>query len=109
LPQNSTIWVLFSSLPSPFCIAHDEPAGVDRDHPPPVRPRGGALRRAAADAGHRRSGYGGVVSEVSEAGMRLLAEIVQDRLDGPRILYDAWAAGLVSDLDLRGLIPDTWL
>jgi hypothetical protein len=41
--------------------------------------------------------------------MRLRAEIVQDRLDGPRILYDAWAAGPVSDLDLRGLIPDTWL
>jgi hypothetical protein len=49
------------------------------------------------------------VSEVSEAGMRLLAEIVQDRLEGPRILHDAWAARLVSNLDLRGLIPDTWL
>jgi hypothetical protein len=37
--------------------------------------------------------------------MRLLAEIVQ----GPQILYDSWAAGQVSDQDLRGLIPDTWL
>ncbi len=41
--------------------------------------------------------------------MRLLAEIVQDRLNGPRILYDAWAAGQISNDDLRGLIPDTWL
>jgi hypothetical protein len=41
--------------------------------------------------------------------MRLLSEIVQDRLQGPRILHDAWSAGLISDLDLRGLIPDTWL
>jgi hypothetical protein len=41
--------------------------------------------------------------------MRLLAEIVQDRLDGPRALYDAWAGGQISDCDLRPLIPDTWL
>ena len=41
--------------------------------------------------------------------MRLLAEIVQDRLNGPRIPYDAWAAGQISNDDLRGLIPDTWL
>jgi hypothetical protein len=41
--------------------------------------------------------------------MRLLAEIVQHWLDGPRILYDGWVAGEVSDRDLRGLIPDTWL
>jgi hypothetical protein len=41
--------------------------------------------------------------------MRLMAEIVQDRLEGPRILFDAWATGQVSDLDLRGLIPDIWL
>jgi hypothetical protein len=41
--------------------------------------------------------------------MRLHAQIVQDRLSGPRILYDAWVAGEVSDLDLRGLVPDTWL
>jgi hypothetical protein len=41
--------------------------------------------------------------------MRLLAEIVQDRLNGPRILHDAWTAGRVSDDDLRALIPDTWL
>lgn len=41
--------------------------------------------------------------------MRLLADIVYDRLEGPRILYDAWAAGQVSADDLRGLIPDTWL
>lgn len=55
------------------------------------------------------SDYGGVMVEVSEAGMRLMAEIVHDRLQGPRILHDAWSAGLISDLDLRGLIPDTWL
>jgi hypothetical protein len=47
--------------------------------------------------------------EVSEAGMRLMAEVVQDRLQGPQILYDAWSAGLLSDPDLRALIPDTWL
>jgi hypothetical protein len=41
--------------------------------------------------------------------MRLLAEIVQDRFNGPGVLYDAWAAGQVTDDDLRGLIPDTWL
>jgi hypothetical protein len=41
--------------------------------------------------------------------MRLLAQIVSDRLSGPRLLYDAWAAGRVSDGDLRELIPDTWL
>jgi hypothetical protein len=41
--------------------------------------------------------------------MRLLAGIVQDRLNGPRVLHDAWAAGQVSDGDLRTLIPDTWL
>ena len=72
-------------------------------------PPGAPAPRAASDAAHLQSGYGGVVSEVSEAGMRLLSEIVQDRLDGPRILHDAWVTGLVSDLDLRGLIPDTWL
>jgi hypothetical protein len=49
------------------------------------------------------------MSQVSEASMRLLAEIVSDRLEGPRVLYDAWAAGDVSDVDLRDLIPDTWL
>ena len=41
--------------------------------------------------------------------MRLLAEIVQDRLNGPRVLYDAWVGGQISDCDLRPLIPDTWL
>ena len=41
--------------------------------------------------------------------MRLLAEIAQDRLNGPRVLYDAWADGQISDCDLRPLIPDTWL
>jgi hypothetical protein len=54
-------------------------------------------------------GYAGLVSEVSEGGMRLLAEIVQDRLNGPQVLYDAWADGQISDCDLRSLIPDTWL
>ncbi len=49
------------------------------------------------------------MNEMSEGGMRLLAEIVQDRPSGPRLLHDAWAAGSVSDVDLRGLIPDTWL
>jgi hypothetical protein len=41
--------------------------------------------------------------------MRLLAEIVQVRLGGPRVLYDAWFGGQISDCDLRPLIPDTWL
>ncbi len=42
--------------------------------------------------------------------MRLLADIVQDKLEGPRILYEAWAAGRqVSADDLRVLIPDAWL
>jgi hypothetical protein len=41
--------------------------------------------------------------------MRLLVEIVSDRLEGPQVLYNAWAAGHVSDVDLRDLIPDTWL
>ena len=41
--------------------------------------------------------------------MRLLAEIAQDRLNGPRVLYHAWADGQISDCDLRPLIPDTWL
>lgn len=47
--------------------------------------------------------------EVSHAAMRLLAGIVADRFQGPRILFDAWAAGAVSNEDLRQLIPDTWL
>jgi hypothetical protein len=41
--------------------------------------------------------------------MRLLAEIVQDRLNGPRVLYNAWVGGQISSCDLRALIPDTWL
>jgi hypothetical protein len=41
--------------------------------------------------------------------MRLLAGIVQDRLNGPRVLYNAWAGGQIFDYDLRSLIPDTWL
>lgn len=41
--------------------------------------------------------------------MRLLAEIVQDRPNGPQVLYDAWSGGMISDCDLRALIPDTWL
>ncbi len=41
--------------------------------------------------------------------MRLQVRIVLDRNEGPRILHDAWAAGEISDLDLRALIPDTWL
>jgi len=41
--------------------------------------------------------------------LRLMAHIVQDRLEGPQILYVARSARLISDLDLRGLIPDTWL
>jgi hypothetical protein len=53
--------------------------------------------------------YAGLVIEVSEAGKRLLAEIVQDRMNGPQALYDAWVAGQISDRDLRALIPDTWL
>jgi hypothetical protein len=53
--------------------------------------------------------YACLVIEVSEAGKRLLAEIVGDRLNGPKVLYDARAAGQISDGDLRVLIPDTWL
>ena len=53
--------------------------------------------------------YAGLVGGVSEADVRLLAEIVQDRLNGPRVLYDAWVGGQISDCDLRPLIPDTWL
>ena len=49
--------------------------------------------------------YAWLVIEVSEAGKRLLAEIVGDRLNGPKVLYDAWAAGQISDLDLRGSFP----
>jgi hypothetical protein len=49
------------------------------------------------------------VIEVSEAGKRLLAEIVGNRLNGPKVLYDAWAAGQITDSDLHALIPDTWL
>jgi hypothetical protein len=41
--------------------------------------------------------------------LKLLAEILQDRLNGPRVLYDAWADGQISDCGLRPLIPDTWL
>jgi hypothetical protein len=46
---------------------------------------------------------------MSEAGQRLLTRIVLDRPRGPQVLYDSWAAGKVSDADLPGLIPDTWL
>jgi hypothetical protein len=53
--------------------------------------------------------YACLVIEVSDAGKRLLAEIVGDRLNGPKVLYDAWTAGQISDGDLRVLIPDTWL
>ena len=53
--------------------------------------------------------YAGRVHGASEAGMRLLAEIVSDRLSGPQILYDAWDAGRIADEDLRELIPETWL
>jgi len=28
--------------------------------------------------------------------MRLLAEIVQDRPNGPQALYDAWSGGMIS-------------
>jgi hypothetical protein len=47
--------------------------------------------------------YACLVIEVSDAGKRLLAEIVGDRLNGPKVLYDAWAAGQISDGDLRAL------
>lgn len=53
--------------------------------------------------------YAGRVSGASEAAMRLLAEIVSDRLHGPHLLYEAWVAGRVCDGDLRELIPGTWL
>jgi hypothetical protein len=49
--------------------------------------------------------YACLVIEVSEAGKRMLAEIAGDRLNGPKVLYDAWAAGQISDGDLRALIP----
>jgi hypothetical protein len=36
------------------------------------------------------------VIEVSDAGKRLLAEIAGDRLNGPKVRYDAWAAGQIT-------------
>jgi hypothetical protein len=38
-----------------------------------------------------------------------LSTIVSDRNKGPETLHSAWVRGLVSNEDLRGLIPDTWL
>lgn len=47
------------------------------------------------------------VIEMSEPASRLQSE-VSGHPDGPRILFDAWKSGVVSDRDLRGLIPDAW-
>ena len=55
------------------------------------------------------SEFSGLVSEMSEASMRMLGEVVQHRLNRARVLYDSWSAGRVSDCNLRALIPDTWL
>jgi hypothetical protein len=69
----------------------------------------GTTAPAGAPGDADRCEYGGLVSKVPEADMRLLAEIVQHRFKGPRVLHDAWAAGQISDDGLRELIPDTWL
>lgn len=53
--------------------------------------------------------YCAAVTEMSEAAQRLLSTIVSDRNMGPETLFSAWDGGLVSNEDLRGLIPDTWL
>jgi hypothetical protein len=49
-----------------------------------------------------------VVIEWSEPAIRLQGDVI-GRPDGPKILFDAWMAGDVSDGDLRGLIPDAWM
>lgn len=45
---------------------------------------------------------------MSERAIRLQGEVI-GQPDGPRVLFDAWKAGVVSDRDLRGLIPDAWI
>jgi hypothetical protein len=45
---------------------------------------------------------------VSNAAALLEAEII-GKLDAPKLLYDAWVSGRVSDRDLADLIPHTWL
>ncbi|HEU5469087.1 MAG TPA: hypothetical protein VFV67_00425 [Actinophytocola sp.] len=46
--------------------------------------------------------------EMSEPAIRLQGEVI-GHPDGPRVLFHAWTAGVVSDRDLRGLIPDAWI
>lgn len=45
---------------------------------------------------------------MSEPAIRLQGEVI-GHPDGPRVLFDAWKARVVSDRDLRGLIPDAWI
>lgn len=47
------------------------------------------------------------MSALSEAAIRLQGDVI-GKPDGPRVLLDAWQHGLVSDIDLRGLLPDAW-
>jgi hypothetical protein len=47
----------------------------------------------------------GVVVEWSEAAVRLQGDVI-GKLDGPRVLFDAWTTGTVSDGDLHNLIPN---
>lgn len=44
---------------------------------------------------------------LSEAAIRLQGDVI-GKPDGPNVLLDAWRHGLVSDTDLRGLLPDAW-
>lgn len=45
---------------------------------------------------------------MSEPAIRLQGEVI-GHPDGPRALFDAWKAGVISVTDLRGLIPDAWI
>jgi hypothetical protein len=45
---------------------------------------------------------------MSEHGRRAMAEIVERGLDGPRIVYERWASGVVTPADLNELIPRAW-
>ena len=44
---------------------------------------------------------------LSEAAIRLQGDVI-GKPDGPRVLLDAWQRGVVSNTDLRGLLPDAW-
>lgn len=52
-------------------------------------------------------GYCAAVTQMSEPAQRLLSMTVSARSQVPETLFSVWDGGLVSNKDLRRLIPDT--